>query len=111
MVAVTISRDFGAQENKISHCFHFFPFCLPLSDRTGCPHMNHQQAVLRLVMGLALLLTAAPQCLEGLAAALVGLHGVCTPLSGQLYCLLLPSMVLIAGLPRILLLGAGLPGT
>ena len=25
---------FGAQENKISHCFHFFPSCLPWSDGT-----------------------------------------------------------------------------
>ena len=25
MAAVTICSDFGAQENKVSHCFHFFP--------------------------------------------------------------------------------------
>ena len=25
MAEVTIHRDFGAQENKIYHCFHFFP--------------------------------------------------------------------------------------
>ena len=36
MVAVTIHSDFGAQENKICHCFHFFPFYLPWSDGTGC---------------------------------------------------------------------------
>ena len=29
MAAVTICSDFGAQENKICHCFHFFPFYLP----------------------------------------------------------------------------------
>ena len=29
MAAVTICRDFGAQENKICHCFHCFPLCLP----------------------------------------------------------------------------------
>ena len=29
MVSVTICSDFGAQENKICHCFHFSPFCLP----------------------------------------------------------------------------------
>ena len=34
MVAITICNDFGAQENKICHCFHLFPFYLPLSDRT-----------------------------------------------------------------------------
>ena len=28
MAAVTICSDFGAQENKIFHCFHFSPFCL-----------------------------------------------------------------------------------
>ena len=25
MAAVTIPSDFGAQDNKICHCFHFFP--------------------------------------------------------------------------------------
>ena len=29
MAAVTINSDFGAQENKVSHCFHFFPIYLP----------------------------------------------------------------------------------
>ena len=28
MAAVTIHSDFGAQENKVSHCFHFFPIYL-----------------------------------------------------------------------------------
>ena len=77
MVAVTISNNFGAQENKICHCFHFFPFCLPLSERTGCPHMNHQHASLCLAMGLALLLAAAPcRCspvLRGLGCSFSGL--------------------------------------
>ena len=27
MAAVTIHRDFGAQENKICHCSHLFPIC------------------------------------------------------------------------------------
>ena len=30
--AVTVSSDFGAQESKICHCFHFFPIYLPQSD-------------------------------------------------------------------------------
>ena len=25
MAAVTVLSDFGAQENKICHCFHFYP--------------------------------------------------------------------------------------
>ena len=29
MAAVNVRSDFGAQENKICHCFHFFPFYLP----------------------------------------------------------------------------------
>ena len=28
--------DFGAQENKIGHCFHCFPIYLSWSDGTGC---------------------------------------------------------------------------
>ena len=36
MAAVTICRDFGAQENKVYHCFHCFPIYLPWSDGTEC---------------------------------------------------------------------------
>jgi len=35
MIAVTVSNNLGAQENKICHCFHFFPFYLPWSDGTS----------------------------------------------------------------------------
>ena len=31
-LAVAIHSDFGAQENKICHCFNFFPFYLPWSE-------------------------------------------------------------------------------
>ena len=34
MAAVTIHRDFEAQENKVCHCFHCFPIYLPKSDET-----------------------------------------------------------------------------
>ena len=34
MAAVTVHHDFGTQENKICHCFYFFPFYLPWSDGT-----------------------------------------------------------------------------
>ena len=33
---VTVCSDFGAQENKICHFFHFFPFYLPWSNGTWC---------------------------------------------------------------------------
>ena len=36
MTTITICSDFGAQENKICHYLHFFPFYLPWSDGTGC---------------------------------------------------------------------------
>ena len=38
MAAVTIHSDFGAQENKIFHCFHFLSFYLPW--RMGPDAMN-----------------------------------------------------------------------
>ena len=37
---VTIFSDFGAQENKICHCFHFLPFYLPWSDGTRCHDLS-----------------------------------------------------------------------
>ena len=36
MAAVTVCSDFGAQENKVCHCFHCFPIYLPCSDGTRC---------------------------------------------------------------------------
>ena len=33
---ISFRIDFGAQENKICHCFHCFPIYLPWSDGTGC---------------------------------------------------------------------------
>ena len=35
MVSVTIYSDFGAQENKVYHCFHCFPIYFPWSDGTA----------------------------------------------------------------------------
>ena len=40
MTAVTIWSYFGTQENKISHCFHFFPIYLLWSDGTGCHDLS-----------------------------------------------------------------------
>ena len=36
MAAITICSDFGAQKNKVSHCFHCFPIYCPWSNGTGC---------------------------------------------------------------------------
>ena len=36
MAAVTICSDFGAQENKVSHCFLCFPIHLPWNEGNRC---------------------------------------------------------------------------
>ena len=36
VAAVKVHNDSGAQENKICHCFHFFPMYLPWSGGTRC---------------------------------------------------------------------------
>ena len=40
MAAVTIYSDFGAQENKVCHCFHCLSIYLPWSDGTGCHDLS-----------------------------------------------------------------------
>ena len=40
MGAVTVHSNSGAQENKVCHCFHFFPIYLPWSDRTRCHEIS-----------------------------------------------------------------------
>ena len=40
MATVTICSDFGAQENKVCHCFHCFPIYLPWSDGTRCHDLS-----------------------------------------------------------------------
>ena len=44
MTEVTMCSDFGAQENKICHCFHFSPFYLPWSDGTICHDLHFLNA-------------------------------------------------------------------
>ena len=40
MAAVTTWSDFGAQKNKVWHCFHCFPIYFPWSDRTRCHDLS-----------------------------------------------------------------------
>ena len=49
MAAVIDHSAFGAQENEICHCFHFFPIYLPWSDRTRC----HDLSVLNVLSQLS----------------------------------------------------------
>ena len=44
MAAVTIHSDFGAQENRVFHCFHCFPIYLPWSDGTRCHDLSSLNA-------------------------------------------------------------------
>ena len=37
---ILICSDFETQENKICHCFHFVPVCLPRSNGTGCHDLS-----------------------------------------------------------------------
>ena len=46
MVAITICSDFGAQKNKVWHCFHCFPIYLPWSDGTRCHDLSFLNAEL-----------------------------------------------------------------
>ena len=50
MAAVNICSDFGAQENKVSHCFHCSPIYLPWSNTlaTSCKELTHWK---RLMLG------------------------------------------------------------
>ena len=40
MAAITICRDFEAQKNKVSHCFHCFSIYLLWSDWTRCHDLS-----------------------------------------------------------------------
>ena len=40
MAAITICSDFGAQKNKVWHCFHCFPIYLPWTDGTRCHDLS-----------------------------------------------------------------------
>ena len=40
MAAVTTRGDFGAPQNKVTHCFHHFPIYLPGSDGTSCHDLS-----------------------------------------------------------------------
>ena len=40
MAAITICSDFGAQKNKVSHRFHYFPIYLLCSGGTRCHNLN-----------------------------------------------------------------------
>ena len=44
MAAVIIYSDFADQENKVHHCFHYFPIYLPSSDGIECHDLHFLNA-------------------------------------------------------------------
>ena len=53
MTAVTSHSDFRAQEEKIGHCFHLFPFFLPWSDGAGCHDLSFLNVRFKLAFSLS----------------------------------------------------------
>ena len=53
MAAVTICSDFGAQENKVPHCFHRSPIYLPWGDGTRCHDPHFLKLSFKLVFSLS----------------------------------------------------------
>ena len=51
VAAVTVCSDFGAQENKVSHHFHFFSICLPWNDGTESPMNSMKRWYYYRIMG------------------------------------------------------------
>ena len=52
MAAITICSDFGAQKNKVRHCFHCFPIYLPWSDGTRCHDLSFLSVELKSTFSL-----------------------------------------------------------
>ena len=44
MAAVTICSDFGAQENRVFHCFLLFPRLFAMKYGTGCHDLSFLHA-------------------------------------------------------------------
>ena len=53
MASVTICSGFGAQENKVCHCFHCFSIYLPWGDGTGCHDLHFLNAELKPTFSLS----------------------------------------------------------
>ena len=53
MSAITICSDFGAQNNKVWHCFHCFPIYLPWSDGIRCHDLSFLNVELKPIFSLS----------------------------------------------------------
>ena len=53
MTAVTALSDFGAQENKVCHCFHCFSIYLPWSDGIRCHDLRFLMLSFKLAFSLS----------------------------------------------------------
>ena len=89
MAAVTICSDFGAQKNKVWHCFHCFPIYFPWSGGTGCLKTTRYHFTLLLVAkscptllwphGLQHTRLPCPSPSPGVCSNLCPLSGWCHP--------------------------------
>ena len=59
MAVVIVCSDFGAQENKVFHCFHCFPIYMPWSDGTWCQSVFLMLSLLWLFIFLPAILIPA----------------------------------------------------
>ena len=53
MAAITICSDFGAQKNKVWHCFHCFPIYFPWNDGIGCHDLSFLNVELKPTFSLS----------------------------------------------------------
>ena len=53
MAAISICSDFGAQENKVFHCFHCFPIYLPCGDGTTYHDLSFWMLSFKLAFSLS----------------------------------------------------------
>ena len=59
MAAVTVNNDFGAQENEVCQCFHFFPYIFAMKWRDWMPWFSVYFLVVRV------LTCVQGQCISG----------------------------------------------
>ena len=59
--AITICSDFGAQKNKVWHCFHCFPIYLPWRDGNRCHDLSFLNVEFKSTFSLYFLLQGMSQ--------------------------------------------------
>ena len=107
MAIVTICNDFGAQEDKICHCFQFFSIYLPGSDETECHDLTFLKYwVLSSVQSLSHVRLfgshASQHTRPPCSSPTPGVHSNSCPLSPWCHPAISSSVVLFASCPQSL---------